>query len=216
MREPESTIMKNAMLAGLALAGLLGMAWVSAQEVDPGQRTAAARIAVGTCATCHGRQGHSISPKFPVLAGQHAPYLVAQLHAFKTQTRGDPDALGYMWGMAAPLDDDVIVALADYYSRQTPRAGIGQNSALIARGKQLYQSGAPAQGIPSCAVCHGPNAEGTDAFPRLAGQHVQYLLKQLRSFKTNLRNVAVMHGVAQGLQSGEMRAVSAYLESLGS
>ena len=48
-------------------------------------RIAAERIAIGTCATCHGPQGHSISPKFPVLAGQHANYLVAQLQAFKAQ-----------------------------------------------------------------------------------------------------------------------------------
>ena len=54
-----------------------------------------------------------------------------------------------------------------------------------------------------------------DDFPRLAGQHAQYLLKQLRSFQSNLRNVAVMHGVAKELQGKEMSAVAAYLESLG-
>ena len=51
-------------------------------------------------------------------------------------------------------------------------------------------------------------------YPRLAGQHVQYLMKQLRSFQNNLRNVAVMHGVAQGLKVHDMLAVSAYLQSL--
>ena len=56
---------------------------------------------------------------------------------------------------------------------------------------------------------------GTDAFPRLAGQHSQYLLKQLRSFQSNLRDVAVMHGVAESLAIGEMEAVAVYLQSLG-
>jgi cytochrome c553 len=50
-------------------------------------------------------------------------------------------------------------------------------------------------------------------FPRLAGQHAQYVLKQLNSFQNNMRNVAVMHGVAQGLKTEEMSAVAAFLES---
>ena len=61
----------------------------------------------------------------------------------------------------------------------------------------------------------GAGAAGTDDYPRLAGQHVQYLMKQLRSFQNNMRNVAVMHGVATGLQLGDMEAVATYLQSLG-
>jgi cytochrome c553 len=49
-------------------------------------------------------------------------------------------------------------------------------------------------------------------FPRLASQHAQYLLKQLASFQSNMRNVAVMHGVAQNLRRQEMQAVAAYVE----
>jgi cytochrome c553 len=149
-----------------------------------------------------------------VLAGQHANYLLAQMQAFKAQTRADPDALGYMWGMAAPLDDTMMAALADYYSRQSPRSGARGDTALIGRGMQLYQQGDSATGIPPCAACHGPSGEGTDMFPRLAGQHVEYLLKQLRSFQSNLRNVAIMHGVAQGLRGNDMLAVATYLQSL--
>jgi cytochrome c553 len=167
-----------------------------------------------SCNTCHGAQGRSITPKFPVLAGQHASYLITQLKAFKAQTRGDPDALGYMWGMAAPLNDDMIDALADYYSKQSPGAGRGGDAATIARGADIFSKGIAAEGIPPCISCHGPNAAGTDDFPRLAGQHAQYLLKQLRSFQSNLRNMAVMHGVASELKTNEMSAVAAYLQSL--
>jgi cytochrome c553 len=60
-----------------------------------------------------------------------------------------------------------------------------------------------------------PGAVGTDAYPRLAGQHVPYLIKQLRSFQNNMRNVAVMHGVARGLEVADMEAVANYLQSLG-
>src|ERR1700693_6325416 len=120
-----ATTMKTSLvsLSGTILL-VLGMSLAHAEDADEAlSRIAAERVAIGTCATCHGPQGHSLSPKFPVLAGQHAAYLVAQLQAFKAQTRGDPDALGYMWGMAAPLDDEMIEALAGYYSAQAPGRG---------------------------------------------------------------------------------------------
>ncbi|HEX2789647.1 MAG TPA: c-type cytochrome [Steroidobacteraceae bacterium] len=210
----EATTMKRC-LVSLSGAILLGLQMAHAAEIDAVNRAAGERVAIGTCATCHGPQGHSYSPKFPVLAGQHANYLVAQLQAFKAQTRGDPDALGYMWGMAAPLGDGLMASLADYYSRQVPVAGPTGAAALITRGKDIYQKGDSAAGVPPCAACHGAAAAGTDDFPRLAGQHVQYLIKQLRSFQNNMRNVAVMHGVAQGLHLDDMEAVATYLQSLG-
>ena len=159
--------------------------------------------------------GRSYSPKFPVLAGQRANYLAAQLRAFKTQSRGDPDALGYMWGMASPLDDGLMTGLANYYSRQVPQAGPRGDPNLISRGKAIYEMGDGPQGVPPCIACHGPGAVGTDSYPRLAGQHVQYLMKQLGSFQNNMRDVAVMHGVARGLQAGDVEAVATYLQSLG-
>jgi cytochrome c553 len=201
-------------IIGAALL-LLGAPRSRADEISGDAQSAARQAAVTTCAICHGPQGRSIAPKFPSLAGQHSNYLAAQLKAFKAQTRGDPDALGYMWGMAAPLDDEMIEALAAYYSAQTPGHGRAGDAAEIARGADIYANGVAAEGIPPCIACHGPGAVGTDDFPRLAGQHAQYLLKQLRSFQSNLRNVAVMHGVAKELQAKEMSAVAAYLESLG-
>lgn len=194
--------------------GLVVSSAVFAADIDPELKLAAQRVAVTTCATCHGPQGRSSTPKFPVLAGQHASYLVAQMKAFKAQTRGDPDALGYMWGMAAPLDDGLIEALAAYYSAQKAGPGRGSEAATVARGAEIFTNGITAEGIPPCISCHGANAAGTDDFPRLAGQHAQYLLKQLHSFQSNLRNVAVMHGVAQELKTPEMTAVAAYLQSL--
>ncbi|MDE2219945.1 MAG: c-type cytochrome [Gammaproteobacteria bacterium] len=201
---------------GAVAAMLLAQASPAADEITPEARLAAQHVAVMTCATCHGPQGRSVAPKFPALAGQHPKYLVAQLEAFKSQTRGDADAIGYMWGMASPLSDEMIAALAAYYAAQTPVAGSAGDAGAIARGADIYANGVAAEGIPPCIACHGPGASGTDDYPRLAGQHAQYLLKQLRSFQNNMRNVAVMHGVAQDLKANEMEAVAAYLQSLGS
>jgi cytochrome c553 len=198
------------MLAGvLAWSGVAG----AAEDADPSASAYAQRLAIGVCGTCHGPHGNSEQPKFPRLAGQNANYLVAQLKNFRGQTRGDPDAIGYMWGMSGELTDETIDALAKYYSGQTARAHSGAQSAEISRGRQIYEHGIEAEGVPACAACHGPDAHGLADFPRLAGQHAQYVLKQLASFQSNMRNVAVMHGVAQNLRLTEMRAVAAYLEA---
>jgi cytochrome c553 len=185
-----------------------------AEEGDAAAQAYARRLAVGICGTCHGPHGNSEQPKFPRLAGQNSNYLEAQLKAFRSQSRGDPDALGYMWGMAGGLDDASIAALATYYSQQRPLPSANGQSGLAARGKEIYEQGIALQGVPACATCHAADAHGVGDFPRLAGQHAQYVLKQLGSFKTNMRNVAVMHGVAQNLRLTEMQAVAAYLESL--
>jgi cytochrome c553 len=183
-------------------------------ELDPFVVAHAERVAIGTCGACHGVRGVSQQPKYPRLAGQNANYLGAQLRAFRGQTRGDPDAIGYMWGMSANLDDATIDALAAFYARQGAGAARGGSGDALRRGQDIYEHGIEAVGVPACSACHGPDAKGIADFPRLAGQHAQYILKQLASFQNNMRNVAVMHGVAQGLKSDEMHAVAAYLESL--
>ena len=208
--------MKYLAASMILLSGLACVRAASAGEVSPEIQAAALRVAVTTCATCHGPQGVSISPKFPRLAAQGASYIITQMKNFKNHTRGDADAIGYMWGMASPVDDDLIEGLADYYSKQKPAAGdTSADSGAVARGKAIYADGIAAAGVPACGSCHGANAAGTADFPRLAGQTSQYLIKQLRAFHTNLRNVAVMHGVTSELSPGNMSDVAAYLSSLG-
>jgi cytochrome c553 len=200
----------------IRLAGVLALGvatTIHADEPDAASMAYARQLAIGTCGTCHGPHGNSTQPKFPRIAGQKANYLANQLRAFRSQTRGDPDALGYMWGMAGQLEDTTIDALAKYYSEQRPEPVRNREPALAARGREIYEHGVASEGVPACAVCHGPDAHGTADYPRLAGQHAQYVLKQLGSFQSNMRNVAVMHGVAQNLREAEMSAVAAYLEA---
>jgi cytochrome c553 len=175
---------------------------------------AALRKTVETCGTCHGVDGRSISPTFPNLAAQQAPYIELQLKAFKDQSRADPDAQAYMWGMASQLSDVMISALAAHFAAQPAAPGRGGNSALIAEGKRLFEQGVPARQIPPCASCHGAHAEGMASFPRLAGQHAPYLFKQLLVIQSVLRTAPVMHGVIKDLTKEQMQAVVAYLESI--
>jgi len=199
-------------LAGCAALLLTGPAL--AQDLDPLTQAHARRIAITVCATCHGRAGVSDQPKFPHLAGQKPAYLAAQLKAFKSQSRGDPDALSYMWGMSAPLEDETIDALAAYYASLPAPTARSTDSERLRQGRDIYEKGVEAIGVPACAACHAPDGHGLVDFPRLAGQTSQYVLKQLQSFQNNMRNMAVMHGVAAGLKDAQMQAVAAYLETL--
>ena len=189
---------------------------VRAAEGSPELARSAQQLAATTCANCHGVSGRSTSPTFPKLAAQTVPYLQAQLHAFRDQTRADPDALAYMWGMASQLSDATIEALSAYYAAQTPSPAKPGDAKLTARGKEIFEEGIAAQGIPACASCHGPQARGNNIFPRLAGQHAAYLVKQMLVIQSALRAAPVMHGVIKDLAQDQMHAVAIYLESLGS
>jgi cytochrome c553 len=182
-------------------------------DVAPGDRAALQRT-VETCATCHGVNGRSVSPTFPNLAAQTVQYLELQLQAFKDQTRGDPDAQAYMWGMASQLSDGMIHELATYFAKQPAAQGKSADPLLLARGRRVFEEGVPAQQIPPCASCHGAHAEGMANFPRLAGQHAPYLLKQLLVIQNVLRNAPVMHGVVKNLTRDQMQAIVVYLESI--
>jgi cytochrome c553 len=196
------------LMVGIARAGDAGAAVMTDAQKAALQKT------IETCIACHGLSGRSVSPTFPILAAQTAPYIELQLHAFKDQTRADPDAQAYMWGMASQLDDASISALAAYFSKQSAAEGRSGNATLIAQGKQIFVAGVPGRQIPACASCHGAQAQGNGPFPRLAGQHAPYLLKQLLVIQSVLRTAPVMHGVIKDLTRDQMQAVVAYLESV--
>ena len=185
-----------------------------APDAPTDSQKAALRKTIETCGTCHGVNGRSVSPTFPNLAAQQEPYIELQLKAFKDQSRADPDAQAYMWGMASQLSDATISSVAAYFAAQPAAPGRGGSSALVAQGKRLFEEGVPAHQIPPCATCHGAHGEGMATFPRLAGQHAPYLLKQLLVIQSVLRTAPVMHGVIKDLTKDQMQAVVAYLESI--
>ena len=206
-------IVAIAISTSIWVGGMARGADVAVDTMTDGQK-AALQKTIETCGACHGVNGRSVSPTFPNLAGQTATYIEAQLKAFKDQSRADPDAQAYMWGMASQLSDTTITALAGYFAAQPAAPGRGGSSTLISQGKRLFEEGVPARQIPPCASCHGAHAEGLAFFPRLAGQHAPYLLKQLLVIQSVLRTAPVMHGVIKDLTKDQMLAVVAYLESI--
>ena len=115
-----------------------------------------------------------------------------------------------MWGMAAQLDDALIADLAKYFAAQTPTPP-QSGGALAVEGQKIYDSGAPADGVPPCQACHGAHGEGNGVVPRIAGQHADYLKKQLEAFRSTLRENAIMHANTTNMTDREIEAVVSFL-----
>jgi cytochrome c553 len=175
-------------------------------------------MAQQVCSNCHGIDGNSVSPNFPRLAAQQPVYLVEQLTSFRNHHRSDPAGFEYMWGLSRGLTDEQIKGLAEYFSAQAPAANPGADSALAARGKDVFEHGVPDKGIPACATCHGDRGQGNAGFPRLAGQHSDYVVKQLLVFqRTDERpEGAVMKTVAHLLTQDNIEAVAQYVQTIAS
>lgn len=195
----------TALAAGAILAASAGV--VLAQQSAP-------VLATGVCSACHGPEGRSVSPVFPRLAGQQSAYIILQLDAFRGHERGDPNARAYMWGMASQLTDVAIKNLADYYAAQKPVPGEPGDKTLMAEGEKIYTQGIPAESVPACTSCHGPNAEGNGAFPALRGQYADYLIAQLDGFQSGTRaNAPIMTSVVHSMSPEQIRAAATYAAS---
>lgn len=193
----------------------IAAAWLPSAMAQSNADAQARDIAVKVCSECHGPGGDSSNPQFPKLAAQQPQYLEDQLKAFRAHERAEPEAQHYMWGVAnRDIDEKLIGAMARYFASQPDPKGRPGDPALVAKGKKLFQEGSAQRQIQACASCHGPDAKGHGPFPRLAGQHEEYLLKQLRLIQTAVRKAPVMHGIIEHLDDSDMRAVAVYLESL--
>jgi cytochrome c553 len=181
---------------------------------DP--RVPASATAQQVCSNCHGIDGNAPSPNFPRLAAQQPQYLVSQLKAFRSHNRSDPAGFEYMWGLSKYLTDAQIEGLAQYFSTQKAAPNPGRaDPALVAKGKEIYDHGMPDRSLMACTACHGEGALGNGSFPRLAGQHSDYVMKQLNVFsRTEQRpEGAVMKPIAHLLEPSDMRAVALYVQS---
>jgi cytochrome c553 len=208
--------MKSAPAACLLLAAMLvtGCGDLSRSRDLANPRVSAVTLASQVCSNCHGLAGVSVSPNFPNLAAQTPEYLAAQLKEFRSHGRMDPAGFRYMWGISRHLADEQIAGLAAYYAAQPPAAGAptGGNAA----GREIFLTGLPEQKVAACASCHGAAGQGNGPFPRLAGQHRDYVIKQLAVFQRGTERPAgaVMNTVAHGLNPRDIAEVAVYVESM--
>ena len=192
----------------------LGMVGLMAASAAIGAETGAI-IDRHLCSVCHGRGGTTSSELFPHLAAEPAPYLIAQLKAFRDKSRSDQNAQRFMWGIASRLSDEDIQQLAAFYESwpAVPGGKISDQS-KYELGKNIFINGHPSKGVPPCKVCHGEKGEGNEATPRLGGQNEAYLKRQLKVFYGNERPAATaMHEIVKGLTESDVEAIAHYLQA---
>lgn len=201
------SILALTLLAALAAPTLAADAKATAKP-DPakGQEKAA------MCAACHMSDGSRGAPANPILAGQHADYIVKQLTEFKAGKRANP----IMSGMVAALSEEDMRNVAAFYSGKSAQPGTSRNKDLVQLGEKIYRGGIAAKQVPACAGCHSPNGAGIPAqYPRVAGQHAEYSEAQLVAFRSGQRaNSTQMAAIAARLSDNEIKAIADYMAGL--
>jgi len=166
------------------------------------------------CIGCHGIPGYQNSfpeiHKVPMISGQSDKYIVSALTAYKKGDRKHPS----MRGIAGSLSEQDMADLAAFYAShadktapETPRTASTAAAALIEKG--------------ACASCHGANfSKPIDpSYPKLAGQHADYLFVALKSYTVEGNTVVgrsngIMAGIAKQYSTAEMREIAKYLSSV--
>jgi cytochrome c553 len=171
------------------------------------------------CKTCHGlaAEGYRGSIPMPRLAGQQSKYLENQLQAFIDGRRKNK----FMFDVAKVLSPAMRTALAAHFENLDPKTVGGAPRGLVGAGKKIYQEGIPDSNIQPCSSCHGANAEGGAAGPRLAGQLYDYTFKTLMNWSKERGQdpakpdaSAAMKPIAGSLTETQTLAVAAYLGEL--
>jgi cytochrome c553 len=186
----------------------------SAESAETGNPEKGQSVAA-SCSACHGSNGNdTASMTTPKLAQQIQQYLVKQLHDFKSGARQSP----IMGTMAAMLSDQDMLDVAAYFARQQSTAADIKDKPHVTEGEKIYKGGIAGSSIPACSGCHGDDSAGImPAFPRLAGQHPQYIIAQLKTFRTGARvNDAnnIMRDIAARLTENQIEAVAEYVGGL--
>ncbi len=172
----------------------------------PAQDAEAGRKKSEACAACHGPDGRAQNPALPILAGQTARYLYLQLKDFKEERRASPE----MAPVVAPLTREDMLDLAAFYAAQSPGvSGFKADAAKVARGRAKAAE-------TLCTMCHLGGFKGQNEVPRVAGQHYEYVLRQLKAFKTGQRknDAGTMTSVASGLSDADIDALAQYIANL--
>lgn len=169
------------------------------------------QVAATICVACHGVDGNSPAPANPILAGQHADYLAAQLAAYKSGARPNP----IMAGMSAALTPEDMRNVSAWFARQNPKPSAARDKDLALRGQQIWRGGIRQGNVPACAGCHGAAGAGIPAqYPRLAGQYAELTLAWLKAFANGGRPHNEMTAIASRMSEADMKAVAEYAAGL--
>jgi cytochrome c553 len=171
-------------------------------------------IVATVCVACHTEDGNSVVPVFPKIAGLQEAYIAKQLQDFMSGKRKS-DIMGPIVSQLKPED---VLPLATYFSQQKLKVGEADDKALAGAGKVLFNDGNEETGVPACVGCHQPKGAGFGIYPRIGGQHVDYVKTQLKNFASGERSNDMsrfMRTTAKRLSEEEINAVAQYLVGLG-
>jgi len=201
-----------ALIAALATAAAAAenKSTVSKHDVD---------AKLGYCEVCHGVSAQGFHGYYPIprLAGQQTEYLENQLQAFVEHRRTN----NIMFNVGHVLSPAMIAALAADFHDLNPKPLGGAPKDLVAGGRKIFEEGIGAADVPACSSCHGADAKGNGAFPRLAGQLFDYITSKLKNWDKERGQIpaqpdtsALMQPIAHKLNEAQIRAVAAYLSYL--
>ena len=196
VQQAREVIAMNHSVYKIGITTLLSLFVMSAYAADVNSGKSKSAVCLG----CHGSEGVSNSPMWPNLAGQSRTYIEIQLKKFKSGQRSNSS----MNAIAKDLSDADIQNLAAYFA-SLPSKSAGGDASLVASGKEK---------AAMCMGCHGKDFKGNGQFPKLAGQHPNYLSKQLHDFKSGDRKGGPMNGIVQSLSDDDIKAIAEYLGSL--
>ncbi|WP_374592498.1 cytochrome c [Aquabacterium sp.] len=218
-----STLFSATVAAALVTGAASGAAVAADVKIVKGD-VKKGEAAAQMCQSCHVADGSRGAPTFPILQGQIPQYVVKQLGDFKSGKRQN----AIMNGMAAALTDEQMVDVAAFYASKKAKEGDAKDKDLVALGEKIYRGGVAETKVPACSGCHSPNGAGIPAqYPRLAGQHAEYIVAQLNAFRAATFNTAAgnaatpprnnsaqMVGVAAHMTDKEIAAVADYIAGL--
>ena len=196
----------------LIVCMMIGLGWMSFAYAAGDAASGQGKVAV--CSGCHGADGNSMIPSFPKLAGQGEVYLVNQLKDIRDGARNVPQMMGILTGRT----DQDLADMAAFYSTQKVTVG-ATNPDLLDLGRQIYRAGIAEKCVAACTACHSPTGAGNAqaGFPAVGGQHADYLISQLKAYRTETRTngqAKLMQQVAALLSDKEIEAVASYMQGL--
>ncbi|MBN8505916.1 MAG: c-type cytochrome [Burkholderiales bacterium] len=197
------------------IATALLIAFAAALPAQANGDAARGESKAAMCIGCHGIKGYQASfpevHRVPMISGQNAGYIVAALQAYAKGERKHPT----MKGIAASLTEQDMADLAAYYAGHAGAKAPEQVAEAPAAVKALLDKGV-------CISCHGANFSKaiSDAYPKIAGQHADYLYVALKSYHAEARlgtvgrGNAIMQGQIKGMSNADLKLLAKYLGSL--